>query len=910
MVQQAKQFLLVATIILFSTTPAFSRDTIVLQLRWDHQFQFAGYYAADWQGYYNEVGIDVTIRPAVAANSPILSATKEVAEGRADFGIGAADILMARDQGIDLRVTASIFQHSATEFYALHHTKLDSPKDLAQLKVSRIIGDLLDIEYQALLRSEYIDPGSTIYFRHQTGLDHLLSGEVDVIPGYSISAPFEAKERGLLLKSIKPSSYGIDFYGDSLFVSGTLADRDPDLIHRFTEASLKGWRYAIEHSDELTKRISTSLPRTAHLDNPLAFNQFQSKQIRNLIRNDIVTIGHTNPFRWKKMFHDLEEAGVLSNEAYIPKNFVFDLGKIHELLAEKQQTFLTSIFIAVTLIASTILLLTLFLRNLLRRKTSELNQTNSNLKEKEERLLNIQNELTTIFYDTPLIMLLINEKFLVHKANRMATEKVLRTETEFIGLRGGEALRCVHAEDDPQGCGFSPKCNSCVLRNTVKITFSTQSPQNNIESQFFIKTEKDTVELTLLISTVPMTISGQKMVLFCAHDISARKKAENQLLQAYKTEAIGTLAGGIAHDFNNILSLVVGYTEMAQDDIQDQIDCSESLNNVLVAAGKARDLIQQILAFSRQVEVERIPLKLSTLIKEWLLMLRSTLPTTIVIEQDIDHNCGIIIADASQVQQIFMNLCTNSFQAMEYTGGTLRIELRKSTPPKPDDTVLTRTNANMYAELVIGDNGPGIKPRVLSRIFDPYYTTKEKGKGTGMGLAIVHSIVTDYGGFVTVNSQEDIGTEFHVFLPLTQTHKSAAKQVYKKTIPGGTDRILYIDDEPGIVNIGKTMLERLGYHVTAITDGQQALKLFTARAADFDLIITDQTMSGITGAELTLEVKKIRADIPVILCTGYSTIISEEDAIAIGVSEFAYKPLNKENIATLIRQVLNRQTVN
>ncbi|MCP4342310.1 MAG: ABC transporter substrate-binding protein [Desulfobulbaceae bacterium] len=907
---RVKQLLIIATILLFSSLPAFSRDTIVLQLRWDHQFQFAGYYAADWQGYYDEAGIDVIIRPAVMANSPTLSATKEVAEGRADFGIGAADILIARDQGADLRVTASIFQHSATEFYALHNTKLDSPEDLAQLKISRIVNNLPDIEYQALLRSEGIDPGSRKYFPHQPELDHLLTGKVDVIPGYSISIPFEAQEKGILLNSIKPSSYGINFYGDSLFVSGALADRDPDLVHRFTEASLKGWQYAIENSDELTERIDTSLLSTTHLAHPLAFNQFQSKQVRNLIRDDIITIGHTNPLRWKKMFKSLKDTGVITNKANLPENFVFDREHIHELLAEKQQTFSNYIFIAITLVATAILLFALFLKNVVRRRTSELSLINSDLKEKEEHLLNIQNELNTIFRDTPLIMLLINEKFLVHKANRMATEKVLRTETEITGLRGGEALRCIHAKDDPQGCGFSPKCDSCVLRNTVKKTFATQRPQDNIESQFFTKAEKETAELTFLISTVPMTISGKKMVLFCAHDISSRKKVENQLLQAYKTEAIGTLAGGIAHDFNNILSLIVGYTEMAQDDILDQTDCSESLDNVLVAAGKARDLVQQILAFSRQTEIERIPLKLSTLIKELLLMLRSTLPTTIVIEQDIDHNCGIVIADASQVQQIFMNLCTNSFQAMEQTGGTLRIELRKSPHPKPADPALTHIKKNLYAELVIGDNGPGITPRVLSRIFDPYYTTKAKGKGTGMGLAIVHSIVSDHGGFVTVNSQEDIATEFHVFLPLTQTHQPAEKQVDQKTTPGGSERILYIDDEPGIVNIGKTMLERVGYHVTAITDGQQALKLFTERAADFDLIITDQTMTGITGAELTIEVKKIRADIPVILCTGYSTIISEEDAIAIGVSEFAYKPLNKENIATLIRQVLDRQTVN
>lgn len=388
-------------------------------------------------------------------------------------------------------------------------------------------------------------------------------------------------------------------------------------------------------------------------------------------------------------------------------------------------------------------------------------------------------------------------------------------------------------------------------------------------------------------------------------DLSQQRELEAKLRQSYKMEAIGTLAGGIAHDFNNLLSIIIGYTEMAQEDASDNAKCQNNLNQALGAAAKAIDLVSQILAFSRQTDVEKIPLNPSTLIFEWLSMLRSSLPTTITIDQDIDRHCGVILADATQLQQIFMNLCTNAFHAMEEKGGTLTVVLKKHHRQRSGPIRRTATpETGKYIELSISDIGHGINPADLDKIFDPYFTTKEQGKGTGMGLAVIHSIVEDYGGMINVDSIESTGTTFQVLLP-TIEEAILHERKQANEIPGGTERILFVDDEPGLVAIGKTMLGKLGYQVTPMSDSVLALELFRKKPSDFDLVITDQTMPGITGAELAVELLKINRNLPIILCTGFSSIISEEKAHSIGIREFAIKPLKKRDIAHLVRRTLD-----
>jgi PAS domain S-box-containing protein len=401
--------------------------------------------------------------------------------------------------------------------------------------------------------------------------------------------------------------------------------------------------------------------------------------------------------------------------------------------------------------------------------------------------------------------------------------------------------------------------------------------------------------------------------LFTARDITERKRAEEekkhmqtQLQQAQKMESIGTLAGGIAHDFNNILGAILGYAEMAQESIPPGSMLKQDIDQVVKASHRAKDLVKQILAFSRQDAIDHIPLRPGVIIKEALKMLRSSLPSTIDIQQDIDPEAGLILADPTQIHQVMVNLCTNAFHAMEETGGTLTISLKKKTLSQNDLANEMRVQPGDFVQLSISDTGPGIAPEIQEKIFDPYFTTKEVGKGTGMGLAIIHGIAKSYKGFVTCHSGLGEGTVFHVYLPIIADPTIVEVETAPLDLTQlGNERILFIDDDDILAEMGKIMLERLGYRVTVRTNSIEALETFQNQPDQFDLIITDQTMPGMTGSDMARRMLQIRPEIPIILCTGYSTLIAEGKAKLLGIKGFAMKPLAKKDIAALIRQVLD-----
>ncbi len=387
-----------------------------------------------------------------------------------------------------------------------------------------------------------------------------------------------------------------------------------------------------------------------------------------------------------------------------------------------------------------------------------------------------------------------------------------------------------------------------------------------------------------------------------------RQKLEGQLRQAQKLEAIGTLAGGIAHDFNNILGAILGYAEMAKEDCQPGSYAARDVEQILQAGNRARELVKQILAFSRQAEIEQIPLQPSTIIREAIKLLRSSFPSTIRIVEEVDKDAGLILADPTQIHQVLMNLCTNAFHAMEDRGGTLGVVLGRKTMTAADLSEVPDAVPGEYIQLVVSDTGPGIPPEIRDRIFDPYFTTKEQGKGTGLGLAIVHGIAKNFGGFVVCQSVLGEGSVFSVYLPVHLQPITAAADREESFEPdtNGGERILFVDDEEMLVMMGRSMLERFGYKVTAATGSREALAIFREGPEQFDLVITDQTMPEMTGMELAGHILKIRPDIPIILCTGYSNLVSEEKIRAAGLRALALKPLTKMELVNLIRKTIAR----
>ncbi len=382
-----------------------------------------------------------------------------------------------------------------------------------------------------------------------------------------------------------------------------------------------------------------------------------------------------------------------------------------------------------------------------------------------------------------------------------------------------------------------------------------------------------------------------------------REQLELQLQQTQKMEALGTLAGGIAHDFNNILAAIIGYTEIVAAGLDKAGEAHDYLSRVLEAGERARSLVKQILAFSRQGEMEPKPVQVKLIVKEVLKLLRASLPATIEIDQQLTTS-GAVMADPIQLHQVMMNLGTNAGYAMGEKGGKLTVTLKDVQLDEAFARQHQQVLPGPHIRLSVGDTGPGIDPTQIDRIFDPFFTTKPKGEGTGMGLAVVHGIVTGLKGTITVASQPGRGARFDVFLPSLEG-EAATAATRAEALPVGKERILYVDDEVFQTDMLTHMLGLLGYKVQSCNDGNQAVELFEMAPEAFDLVITDMIMPGMTGDVLAGQILAIRPDLPIIMATGYSENMSEAKAKAIGIRAYALKPLVMEELARLIRDVLD-----
>jgi PAS domain S-box-containing protein len=380
---------------------------------------------------------------------------------------------------------------------------------------------------------------------------------------------------------------------------------------------------------------------------------------------------------------------------------------------------------------------------------------------------------------------------------------------------------------------------------------------------------------------------------------------EEQLRHARKMEAIGTLAGGVAHDFNNILSAILGYTELTLCEISHNTKACSNLQRVLTAIQRAKELVLQILTFSRNSFQEHKPLSLHLVVKEALKLLRASLPTTITIIQDIAEDAGTILADSTQMHQVLMNLCANAEYVMRQTGGILKVCLDAVEVTEAFAVQHPVLHPGPHVRLMVQDTGAGIAPEILDRIFEPFFTTKAVGQGSGMGLAVVHGIINSHNGVITVKSVPGQGTAFSIYLPRVNT-PAETEVPLEEVIPNGKGSILFVDDEDFLADWGQEMLEYLGYEVVVMTNGTQALEAFRSAPYGFDLVITDQTMPYMTGDVLARELRHIRPDIPIILCTGFSHTIDTEQAKAQGIDAFLLKPLTARDLGVAIQRVLTQ----
>jgi PAS domain S-box-containing protein len=550
-------------------------------------------------------------------------------------------------------------------------------------------------------------------------------------------------------------------------------------------------------------------------------------------------------------------------------------------------------------------------------RTAQLKRSNEALKESEERYRTLFTSISEAFLLGEIIcngagvpydyrILEVNQAYEAQtgfKADFVVGKTVLErfpdVEPSWIENFGRVALtgEPLHFENYNHNYGrhfevfsFSPAYGrfGVLLRDITERTMMEEE----------LRRSRDELELRVEDRTAELAAAYENL----RQEVEEREKAEEHLRQAHKMEAIGTLAGGIAHDFNNILAVIIGNAELALDDISEG-GGTHNLEAIFKAGMRGRDLVKQILAFSRKSRQQQKIEHLTPIIEESFKLLRASIPSTIEMKLHIRTTSDTARVNVTQFEQILVNLCTNAAHAMREDGGLLEASLEDETLHLDD---FSNSSSRTYLNLTVADTGAGMDEEQKKRIFDPFFTTKAPGEGTGMGLAVVYGIVQAHNGLITVQSEPGKGSSFSVLIPKAQG-KIAAESEHENAILGGKEHILFVDDEDFIVEMTSAILESLGYKVTAFTDPEDAMKAFRASPHDFDLVLTDQTMPKITGARLAGELKAIREDIRVVLCTGYSQTMSAEKAKTQGIEGYVMKPLAKKELADVVRKVLNQR---
>jgi PAS domain S-box-containing protein len=507
-------------------------------------------------------------------------------------------------------------------------------------------------------------------------------------------------------------------------------------------------------------------------------------------------------------------------------------------------------------------------------------------KKNEMKLLLSKEEWEKTFNAISDIITLQDKNHCIVRANKAAYDFFEADEETLEGMKCYEVFR-----------GSSESCLGCPSLSTF------QDRKNHSE---IIEHKKLGKTFHVEIAPIFDQNNDVQYLVHTAKDISDIKRLEEELFQAQKMEAVGTLAGGIAHDFNNILSSVIGFSELAKLRIQNGLFPEKEIDQILIAGNRAAELVKQILVFSHKRQSSPIlqPLDPYLIIKETLKMLRSSLPTTIDIQADIDNECGAVMVEPTKLHQIVLNLCTNAFHAIENEKGILRIQLHQEKLDKEHINENEGT-AGLYVVLSVTDTGCGMDKSTMDHIFDPYFTTKEVGKGTGLGLSLIHGIVYNYKGFVRVESEPGKGSTFKIYLPALPTDAVTDEKIDTKPLPSGNEHIFLVDDEKDIVAVNKVLLELSGYTVTTATDSQEALAKIRANPDQFDLIITDQTMPNLSGSELAQKILEIKPSMPIILSTGYSSVISESEVCSLGIKKYIGKPVDRKTLVIAVRDVLD-----
>lgn len=593
----------------------------------------------------------------------------------------------------------------------------------------------------------------------------------------------------------------------------------------------------------------------------------------------------------KKMTRTIEEisAGDLSKRVtFSSKDEVGNLARSFNLMVENLEAYSSKLEELNNTLESKVIERT----EKLQQEVNERKQAQEALKKSEEKYRRlVDNSLVGIYITLDHVVKFCNRKFAEIFGYHGPEEILGKHMQELLTKESWEQL---HGEENLKNINKSNTRAAIPRRYELNGT-----PRNGANFQVEVLVSPITFQDRPALEGILMDITNRKRTE------EEKKKLEDQLRQSQKMESLGTLASGIAHDFNNILSAIIGYTELTLKMVPEKSKAKSNLKRVLAASDRAKELIKHILVFSRKSEKERKPILLNKVVDDVLKLMRSTLPTTIEIRQHIPQMKNPVLANKAEVHQVVMNLCTNAGYAMGTKGGVLQINL-KEIKVEHDGIVRIPLEPGTYQQLIVSDTGHGMPPEIRERIFEPYFTTK-KEKGTGMGLSVVHGIIKSYGGHITVYSEPGIGTTFHIFLPICQEKEVGVDTDHTSVFLPGNEWLLFVDDDPILVELGREMLKKMGYHVVTRTNSLEALEVFNTEPHRFDLVISDQTMPNLTGIQLAKEIRKKRKDIPIILFSGFSEVINEYNYKSQGINAFLMKPILEKELATTIRNVLDNR---
>jgi len=688
-------------------------EEVTLQLRWDHQFQFAGYYAAKWQNYYKDSGLDVNIKSALKPAKKILSVTKEVSEGHAEFGIGGADILIANEQRVPLVVLAVIFQQSGAEFYTKQETHLNSLADILRLRVARSVNDLVDVELQAMLRAEGIDPNLVTPYPHEPGVKHLEEGRVDVIPGYSISMPYRGIRGDLKLRKLRPSSYGINFYGDSLFTSKKLVDQKPELIERFVDASLRGWKYALEHPIEIADRISAEMHRTGPLKDFKGFNRFQVEGVKKLSLYSVVQLGHINPYRWKRMHSFLEESGLIQKDLSL-REFIYDPSRLER---EREQTF-QKLLKGGFAVASIIGIVSFAWILILQKNNMKRKQIEAALRESEEkhRALFDTMDQGVVYQDVEGKIISANP----------AAERLLGLSLDQLVGRTSLDPRWHTVHED--GSDFSGETHPSMvaLRTGEEVKAVVMGVFKNRTDGY----------RWLNIYATPQFRSGEDtpyQVYTTFDDISERKLTENRINASLKEKEL--LLGEIHHRVKNNMMVVCSLLRLQGDKIEDKklVDIFKESENRIRSMSMVHEKLYQTKDFANVNFAEYVRSLTNILCGVYTVN-----PKKVKLKIDIE-DVKLDIENAIPCGLLINELVSNSMKHAfpDEREGNIDISLRSISEDE--------------LELIIADNGVGMPEDI---------DIKKTGS---MGLQLV-KVLVDHQLGSKIEIDRTAGTQFHIKL--------------------------------------------------------------------------------------------------------------------------------------------------